>query len=254
MELSIMLKALGDPTRLFIYRQLLARKHCTRSLSRLLGISEPAVSQHLKVLREAGMVRREKYGYHTHYLPVEEALDELVAHMEAMRQAFLAADSDSLPCRCESRSGNMDEIIKGIKSKEDRDMRIAVTYENGNIFQHFGHTEQFKLYDVRDGEVKASQVVSADGFGHGALANFLRGLGVDALICGGIGGGARMALEEAGIELYGGVDGGVDDAVAALIAGNLGFDPDVRCSHHGEHHHEDGHACGNHGCGSHGCH
>ena len=92
MELSIMLKALGDPTRLFIYRQLLARKHCTRSLSRLLGISESAVSQHLKVLREAGMVTREKYGYHTHYLPVEEALDELVARMEAMRQVFLTSE------------------------------------------------------------------------------------------------------------------------------------------------------------------
>ena len=92
MELSIMLKALGDPTRLFIYRQLLARKHCTRSLSRLLGISESAVSQHLKVLREAGMVTREKYGYHTHYLPVEEALDELVARGMARAREDLVGE------------------------------------------------------------------------------------------------------------------------------------------------------------------
>ena len=78
-------------------------------------------------------------------------------------------------------------------------MKIAVTYEEGQVFQHFGHTEQFKVYEVQDGKVLGSQVRSAEGSGHGALAGLLKSWGVDALLCGGIGGGARMALQEAGI-------------------------------------------------------
>ncbi|MCF0146236.1 MAG: dinitrogenase iron-molybdenum cofactor biosynthesis protein [Eubacterium sp.] len=130
-------------------------------------------------------------------------------------------------------------------------MRIAVTYDNGEIFQHFGHTESFKVYDVEDNKIVAEQVVDTNGQGHGALAGFLFGGKVDVLICGGIGRGAQIALAEAGIKLYGGVSGNADEAVAAFLAGNLGYDPDVRCSHHD---HGEGHTCGNHGCGSHSCH
>ncbi len=128
-------------------------------------------------------------------------------------------------------------------------MKIAVTYENGLVFQHFGHTEQFKIYEVSDGKVQSSEVVGTDGSGHGALAGFLKARGVEALICGGIGGGAQAALAQAGIRLYGGVSGGADEAVAAYLAGNLGYDPDVRCDHHD---HEEGHDCHSHGdCGGH---
>lgn len=138
--------------------------------------------------------------------------------------------------------------------KGDIIMRIAVTYENGQIFQHFGHTEQFKIYDVADGQIVREAVVDTNGSGHGALAGFLMQLGVDALICGGIGGGAQMALAEVGIRLYGGVSGDADAAVNALIAGNLGYNPDVHCDHHDHEHGEGGHSCGSHGCGNHGCH
>lgn len=133
-------------------------------------------------------------------------------------------------------------------------MRIAVTYEDGQVFQHFGRTEQFKLYDVENGAVTASQVIGTDGNGHGALAGFLRGQGVDTLICGGIGGGAQSAMDAAGISLYGGVSGSADAAVQALLAGNLNYDPNVHCDHHGAHHHGDHgeHGCGDHGCGPHG--
>ena len=133
-------------------------------------------------------------------------------------------------------------------------MKIAVTYENGQIFQHFGHTEAFKVYEVQDKKIVSSTVVSADDFGHGALASFLKNLGANALICGGIGGGAQMALAEAGIKLYGGVSGSCDAAVEALISGNLGYNPDIRCDHHDHEHAEGGHSCGSHGCGKHGCH
>lgn len=132
-------------------------------------------------------------------------------------------------------------------------MRIAVTYENGSIFQHFGHTAQFKLYDTENGEIKNEQVVNTNGSGHGALAGFLTTYGVDTLICGGIGGGAQTALSQAGIKLYGGVSGNADDAVKSLLDGTLEFNPNVRCNHH-DHEHGGGHTCGEHGCGNHNCH
>ena len=126
--------------------------------------------------------------------------------------------------------------------------KIAVTFDNGMVFQHFGHTEQFKLYETENGKIVSSQVISTAGQGHGALAAFLAANGVDVLICGGIGGGAQAALAEAGIRFYGGVQGAADEAVAALLAGTLGYDPDVRCAHHDNEHGTDGHGCGEHSC------
>ena len=137
------------------------------------------------------------------------------------------------------------------KYKGESSMKIAVTYENGQIFQHFGHTQQFKLYEVADNNILREEIVDTNGSGHGALAGFLMQQGVDVLICGGIGGGAQIALREAGIKLYGGAAGDADAAVKALLAGSLGYDPHVCCSHHSE---GEAHACGDHGCGHHSCH
>ena len=148
----------------------------------------------------------------------------------------------------ETNKGNKNNVIA---DKGEKTMRIAVTYENGEIFQHFGRTEEFKVYDVENNEIKASTIVSTNGQGHGALIGVLEELKIDTLICGGIGGGARQALDAAGIKLYGGVSGDADQAVEALLAGSLNFDPDVRCSHHGDHHH--GGNCGEHSCGEHHC-
>ncbi len=131
-------------------------------------------------------------------------------------------------------------------------MRIAVTYENGEIFQHFGHTEQFKLYDVEDGKIVAELIVPTNGSGHGALAGFLKAAQADALICGGIGMGAQTALAEAGIRLYGGVQGSADEAALALAQGRLVYDPSARCDHHD--HHGEGHDCGHHHGEGHSCH
>ena len=130
-------------------------------------------------------------------------------------------------------------------------MKIAVTYENGQVFQHFGHTEAFKIYEIEAGKVTNAVVLSTAGSDHGALAGFLSALGVDTLICGGIGGGAQTALQQAGIRFFGGVQGDADQAVEALLANQLAYDPEAKCDHHGEdhHHHEAGHSCGSHGCG-----
>ena len=137
-----------------------------------------------------------------------------------------------------------------LQNEGDIIMKIAVTYENGEIFQHFGHTEQFKLYDIENSQVVRSQIVDTNGQGHGALAGFLTEAGADVLICGGIGGGAQSALATAGIKLYGGVSGAADEAVEAYLAGKLDYNPDVRCSHH-----EHEHSCAEHKCGEdkHGC-
>ncbi len=125
-------------------------------------------------------------------------------------------------------------------------MKIAVTYENGEVFQHFGHTEQFKVYEVEDGAVVSSEIIGSDGSGHGALASLLAGKSIDVLICGGIGGGAQTALEKQGIELCAGASGDADEAVAAYLRGEL-VDTGANCDHHGE-----GHTCEDHedSCGS----
>ena len=126
-------------------------------------------------------------------------------------------------------------------------MRIAVTYDNGNVFQHFGHTEYFKVYEVEDGKVVSGEVIGSEGSGHGALAGLLAGKKIDALICGGLGGGAMNALTEAGIEVCSGVQGDADAAVEAYLRGEL-ESGGVNCDHHGEHHHEEEGGCGE-GCG-----
>ena len=142
------------------------------------------------------------------------------------------------------------EIDQNIMEKGSDTMRIAVTYENGEVFQHFGHSEQFKLYDVENGEIVKTQIVDSNGSGHGMLAGFLKEAQVDALICGGIGMGAQMALNEAGIKLYAGVQGSADEAAKALAEGRLEYDPDARCDHHGHHHGGD---CGHDHCAEHHC-
>ncbi len=127
--------------------------------------------------------------------------------------------------------------------------RIAVTYDNGQIFQHFGRTEEFKIYEIEDGEIVSSDVIGSNGSGHGALAGLLSENAIDVLICGGIGGGAQAALMDAGISLCAGATGDADAAVESYLRGEL-VNAGVTCNHHD---HEDGHSCGEHGCGDHGC-
>lgn len=115
-------------------------------------------------------------------------------------------------------------------------MKIAVTYEDGQIFQHFGHTEQFKIYEIESGKVVSSEVVGNEGKGHGELINVLRGYGVKALICGGIGGGAINGMQMAGIAVYPGNSGGADAAAEAYAAGTLDQSTKATCDHHGADH------------------
>ncbi|MCR5101568.1 MAG: FKBP-type peptidyl-prolyl cis-trans isomerase [Butyrivibrio sp.] len=135
-------------------------------------------------------------------------------------------------------------------------MKIAVTYSNGDVFQHFGKTEEFKVYEVEDNKVVSSQVIGNDGLGHEALAGLLADKDIDLLICGGMGEGAKNALKAAGLEVVSGAQGNADEAVDAYLRGEL-ESKGVNCDHHDhEHHHEEGHSCGHHdedgeeGCGN----
>ena len=206
------------------------------------GLSQEECGRHMEVARTT---------VQQIYADARKKLADMLVEGRPLR----IAGGDYLLCRAsggkEACGGCFKErFIKQIGIKGDHTMRIAVTYEKGEIFQHFGHTEHFKLYDVQDGKVVSSQVVDTNGSGHGALAGILTALGADTLICGGIGGGAQDALKEAGIKLYGGVSGNADQAVEALLAGRLDYDSDVMCSHHEESHHG---KCGEHGCGEHHC-
>ena len=126
-------------------------------------------------------------------------------------------------------------------------MKIAVTYENNQIFQHLGHTKQFKIYNIEENKIISDSIIDTKGEGHGALANFLKSHEINTLICGGIGAGAKTALSNVGITIYGGVTGDVDEAVNNFLAGTLSYNPNIQCNHH----HNEEHSCGS---GTHSCH
>lgn len=129
-------------------------------------------------------------------------------------------------------------------------MKLAVTYDNGQVFQHFGKTQQFKIYDIQDGKVGPSLVTGTGGQGHGALAGLLRGLGISVLICGGIGPGAQDALKSLDITVIPGITGDVDQAAQDFVDGKLVPNTEALCNHH---HDGPAHSCGDHGCGEHTC-
>ena len=129
-----------------------------------------------------------------------------------------------------------EKIIKEVRIS----MKIAVAYNNGNVFEHFGHSKQFKIYETDGQNVVKEEVIESEGSGHSAMAGLLTSLGINAVICGGIGDGAVNALGEAGIEVYSGVSGNADEAVAAYLNGEL-ISEGINCSHHAN---EDGQSCG----------
>lgn len=149
---------------------------------------------------------------------------------------------------------NIEKLLSSDLAKGGKIMKIAVTYENGEVFQHFGHTENFKVYTVEDGKILASEIISSNGTGHESLAGMLKNLGVETLICGGIGGGAKIALAQEGITVYPGTSGNVDDVIKSLLDGTINYNPDIQCSHHNHTHGEgEGHNCSHSRHDGHGC-
>ena len=175
----------------------------------------------------------------------------VTAMYESARKKMISAIVEGKRLRIAGGNIEIDSERNGLKvsmkKKGDKMMRVAVTYDKGNVFGHFGRTEEFKVYDIEDGKVVDSKILGTNGEGCGALAGILNIAKVDTLICGGIGGGAQRALEEAGIKLYAGVSGSTDAAVDALIAGTLEASSEANCDHHG-HEHAEGKSCGHGGC------
>lgn len=129
-------------------------------------------------------------------------------------------------------------------------MLVAVTCENDQVFQHFGHTPEFAVFKFEDGKLVDEKRISSGSSGHGALAGLLALNSVDVLICGGIGGGAINALANAGIQVVGGAEGNVREVAEAFAAGTLQVRENFHCNHH---HHGEEHDCASHSCGSGNC-
>ena len=251
--MTVILKALSDETRLSIVAILLNHDICAGAIARRLEISDAAVSQHMKVLREAGLVTSERRGYFTHFSVDREALRELSAFLAEMTSwERRPCDPDLEGCiairrgRCpaDKRRGGCyrsdGERCPGCTVVRDKTrgqtMKVAVTYENGEVFQHFGRTEQFKVYEIQDGCVVSSDVVGTGGRGHGELVGVLRELGVSVLICGGLGAGARQGLEASGIRVCPGNSGDADAVAKRFADGTLEMRSEATCDHHGEDH------------------
>lgn len=204
------------------------------------GMTREACAERMRIARTTAQ---------TIYNSARTKIAESLVHGLSLRiegGTFLLCDGSAGCPRCRRKeAAARGEGQFFFDNKEDHVMRIAVTYDNGNVFQHFGRTEYFKVYEVEGNEIKGSDVYSANGVGHGALAGLLSGSGIDVLICGGIGGGAITALGNVGIQVVAGASGDVDAAVAAYLAGEL-VSTGSNCNHH---HHADGHSCGAHGCG-----
>lgn len=175
----------------------------------------------------------------------------VTAMYESARKKLVGALVEGKRLRIAGGNIKIDKERNGLQvdlnNKGDNTMRVAVTYDNGNVFGHFGRTEQFKVYDIEDGKVVSSQILGTNGEGCGALAGILNIANVDTLICGGIGGGAQMALAEAGIKLYAGASGNTDAVVEEFIAGTLDASGEANCDHH-DHEHGAGHSCGHGKC------
>lgn len=118
-------------------------------------------------------------------------------------------------------------------------MKIAVTYDNGNVGQHFGRTEFFKVFTLEEGQLVSGELLSGGDHGHVAKAQFMKDNAIDVVICGGIGQPAAAGVRAAGAEIYPGVTGSVDQVVEDFIAGRLQYNLEAIHAPHGDHHHHE---------------
>lgn len=121
-------------------------------------------------------------------------------------------------------------------------MKIAVTTENEQVFQHFGQCQVFAIYTLETGEIQNKVFLDASQSGHSALAGLLSSLEIEVLICGGIGGGAIKMLEAKGIKVISGIEASTDAAVTAYLSGQL-VGIGATCNHHD---HDEQHECSCH--------
>ena len=108
--------------------------------------------------------------------------------------------------------------------------RIAVPYDEGNIFQHFGKSAAFKIYTIENNTVTGQEIVETGGITHEELGIWMLQHSVNAVLCGNIGPGAQGALAAAGIQVLAGINGGADEAVGLLLKGDLKTQNSANCT------------------------
>ncbi len=101
MDIMNQLKAISDPTRYKIISLLLDRHYCVRIISKKLNISESAVSQHMKVLKDADIIYGKKLGYYMHYIVKTNTLGIIMDEMSRMLQAAEQSSKEVKNCFCE---------------------------------------------------------------------------------------------------------------------------------------------------------
>lgn len=120
-------------------------------------------------------------------------------------------------------------------------MVIAVTYQDGMIFGHFGKSQEFKIYEIENGAVANSKVVDVSNIkGRDARTEYLKSLGSEVLICGGICEKAQAAVSACGIKIYAANSGSADEAVNKYLTGALTQVTGKVCDHHSE---DNNHSC-----------
>ncbi|WP_334308253.1 NifB/NifX family molybdenum-iron cluster-binding protein [Anaerocolumna sp.] len=120
--------------------------------------------------------------------------------------------------------------------------RIAVaTDENHNVFQHFGKTQAFTIYELEGKDLKSKNTLSSNGAGHSELVTLLSENNIDVVICGGVGLHAMEGLMEAGMLVIPGAQGDVDVVTASYLDGSLQASEGPTCDHHD--HENENHVC-----------
>ena len=109
------MKVLCEPTRCRIVQLLAQRAYCVRALATILGISAPAVSQHLRILRDAEIVYCEKYGYHTHYKLDKERIAQIAQSIleltrekpnNCRQQGYACEAAETVGCKARKKERN----------------------------------------------------------------------------------------------------------------------------------------------------
>lgn len=119
-------------------------------------------------------------------------------------------------------------------------MKIAVACMGELVAQHFGHCENFSIFETENGKITEVKSIANPGHKPGFLPNFLGDMGVNVIISGGMGGGAVEIFNERKIEVIVGASGNARQAVESYLKGELKSTGSI-C-----HEHAHAHECGNH--------
>lgn len=115
-------------------------------------------------------------------------------------------------------------------------MKIAVASEKDMVTQHFGHCENFNIFEVENDKIIRQESFANPGHRPGFLPNYLHEKGVNVIISGGMGGGAIDLFNQHGIEVITGASGSAEEAVKCYLQGKLKSSGSVchQHMHHGQ--------------------